>query len=237
MPYSIIDRALWAGVQKQFNVFRRKRLNLPTTALERLAFWCVPYIHSLSPHIVSPPRDWPIMFMSQKPSEKLMSFINLQDRRLIIYIEFGSIVVPDPEALSRVVIEAVLKADKDYPSIDILKKYHGRILSFSSIPHNWLFPKIQGVIHHGGVGTTAAGLRAGLPTVIKPFFGDQRFWGQRVKELGVGVCITKLTVNKLYDALMKISSSLCIISKAKENSAEFAVQCIYREMKMAKRNS
>jgi sterol 3beta-glucosyltransferase len=53
-------------------------------------------------------------------------------------------------------------------------------------PHDWLFPQMAAVVHHGGAGTTAAGLRAGVPTVICPFFGDQPFWGRRVVRLGVG---------------------------------------------------
>ena len=53
-------------------------------------------------------------------------------------------------------------------------------------PHDWLFPRMAAVVHHGGAGTTAAGLRAGVPTVICPFFGDQPFWGRRVAALGVG---------------------------------------------------
>lgn len=57
----------------------------------------------------------------------------------------------------------------------------------ASIPHSWLFPRMAAVVHHGGVGTTAAGLRAGVPSIIVPFMADQPFWGQRVADLGVGV--------------------------------------------------
>lgn len=96
----------------------------------------------------------------------------------------------------------------------VLNRYPDSIYKIDSVPHDWLFPQIQGVVHHGGAGTTAAGLRAGLPTVIKPFFGDQRFWGQRVEELGVGVCLVKLTVDKLSDALMLVTRNHAMISKA-----------------------
>ena len=53
-------------------------------------------------------------------------------------------------------------------------------------PLDWLFPRMAAVVHHGGAGTTAAGLRAGRPTVVCPFFGDQPFWGRRVHPLGAG---------------------------------------------------
>ena len=60
------------------------------------------------------------------------------------------------------------------------------ILRVDNIPHDWLFPRMAAVVHHGGAGTTGAGLRAGIPTVVVPFFGDQYFWGWRVHELGAG---------------------------------------------------
>jgi UDP:flavonoid glycosyltransferase YjiC (YdhE family) len=53
-------------------------------------------------------------------------------------------------------------------------------------PHGWLFPRVAAVVHHGGAGTTAAGLRAGRPTVVCPFAADQPFWGARVHALGAG---------------------------------------------------
>jgi UDP:flavonoid glycosyltransferase YjiC (YdhE family) len=89
---------------------------------------------------------------------------------------------------------------------DMLKKHPGTILSVQSVPHDWLFPKIRAVVHHGGAGTTAAGLRAGRPTIIKPFFADQFFWGERVEEMGLGRCIKNMTVENLSAALRVIST-------------------------------
>lgn len=60
------------------------------------------------------------------------------------------------------------------------------IFAVDWVPYDWLFPRISAVVHHGGAGTTAASLRAGLPTVIIPFILDQFFWGKRVFELGAG---------------------------------------------------
>jgi len=73
-----------------------------------------------------------------------------------------------------------------------------------SVPHAWLFPRVSAVVHHGGAGTTAAGLRAGVPAVICPFLGDQPFWGDRIAALGVGpapIPITRLTANALVMAI------------------------------------
>ena len=72
------------------------------------------------------------------------------------------------------------------------------------IPHSWLFPQMSVVVHHGGAGTTAAGLRAGVPSVIIPHSNDQFAWGKRVFELGVGskpISRKKLTSERLAAAI------------------------------------
>jgi sterol 3beta-glucosyltransferase len=73
-----------------------------------------------------------------------------------------------------------------------------------SVPHSWLFPRMAAVVHHGGAGTTAEGLHAGVPTVIVPFVFDQPFWGARVKALGLGpdpIPQNKLTADRLGEAI------------------------------------
>ena len=73
-----------------------------------------------------------------------------------------------------------------------------------SIPFSWLFPQMMAVVHHGGAGTTSMGLRAGVPSIVTPFMGDQPFWGQRVHELGVGprpIPLRRLTVDQLTEAI------------------------------------
>ncbi|CAB4408339.1 unnamed protein product [Rhizophagus irregularis] len=116
------------------------------------------------------------------------------------------------------------------------------ILSKGWIPHDWLFPKIDAVVHHGGAGTTAAGLRAGIPTIIKPFFGDQFFWGDRIDNMGIGFCLKKLSTDKLSDYLVKVTTDKKIIKKAelvgenirKEDGVQNAIQAIYKDLEGAK---
>jgi hypothetical protein len=70
-------------------------------------------------------------------------------------------------------------------------------------PHDWLFARCRAVCHHGGAGTTSAGLHAGLPTIVVPFFGDQFFWGRIVADAGAGpepIPIRKLTSENLMAA-------------------------------------
>ncbi len=77
-------------------------------------------------------------------------------------------------------------------------------------PHGWLFPRVAAVVHHGGAGTTAAGLRAGRPTVVVPFFADQPFWGDRVHALGVGprpIPRKELTAERLAAAIRQAAGA------------------------------
>lgn len=238
MTYVMIEMALWAGTARYINRFRRKVLQLPTTTLDRLELDKVPYLYSFSPSVVHPPKDWPdyihctgywFLYSSQMwtPSRELTDFLTVTDSRPIVYIGFGSIIVPDPGETTRTIVDAVLKSNvraiickgwsgrhKEDDSGSLLDQYPGTIYHCESVPHEWLFSRIQAVVHHGGAGTTAAGLRAGLPTVIKPFFGDQRFWGQRVEELQIGVCITKLTITALQDALTTVTQNTAMIARA-----------------------
>lgn len=84
-----------------------------------------------------------------------------------------------------------------------------------SIDHSWLFPRIDAACHHGGAGTTGASLRAGLPTIIKPFFGDQEFWAERCESLGVGSAIRNLTIEELTHALVQATQNERQVFKAR----------------------
>jgi UDP:flavonoid glycosyltransferase YjiC (YdhE family) len=81
------------------------------------------------------------------------------------------------------------------------------VFKIDSVPFDWLFPKMSMVVHHGGAGTTATGLRAGVPSVIVPFFADQHFWAWRVRELGVGpkaISRKKLSAERLATAINEV---------------------------------
>lgn len=116
------------------------------------------------------------------------------------------------------------------------------IFAIKSAPHDWLFNQIDAAAHHGGSGTTGASLRAGIPTIVRPFFGDQFFFGNRVDDLGVGILLRKWGVNSFARALWEATHSERMIVKArvlgenirKENGVDTAIQCIYRDMEYAK---
>jgi sterol 3beta-glucosyltransferase len=96
-----------------------------------------------------------------------------------------------------------------------------------SVPHSWLFPRVSAVVHHGGAGTTAAGLRAGVPSIVIPFFGDQLFWGQRVEKLGVGTAPIprkKLTVDNLARAIDRAVTDLVMRQQAANLAAKIQAE-------------
>jgi UDP:flavonoid glycosyltransferase YjiC (YdhE family) len=113
------------------------------------------------------------------------------------------------------------------------------VLVVDSAPHSWLFPRMAAVVHHGGAGTTAEGLRAGVPTVIVPFVLDQPFWGARIKALGLGpdpIPQKNLTADRLAEAIRIAVTDLDIKQRASahgeairaENGIGNAVKIIQR---------
>ncbi|QRW25287.1 glycosyltransferase family 1 protein [Rhizoctonia solani] len=178
------------------NRWRRKHLGLPSTDMAHLAQTKIPFIYNFSPAVVPKPLDWkdPITIsgywflddadLNWEPTQELTDFMNKarKDNKPLVYIGFGSIVVPNPKAMTRSIVKAVLKSDvrailskgwsarmsKEIgPEVELPPE----VFSVDKIPHDWLFPKIDAALHHGGAGTTGASLRAGIPTLIKPWFG------------------------------------------------------------------
>ena len=89
-------------------------------------------------------------------------------------------------------------------------------------PHDWLLPRVAAVVHHGGAGTTAAGLKAAKPTLVCPFFGDQFFWGEMVRRSGAGCApcpIAQLTVDILSASFRELMSA-----PLREQAAALAAQ-------------
>ena len=130
-----------------------------------------------------------------------------------VYIGFGSIVVDDPNAMTKLIFEAVKKTgqraivSKGWGGFgaDALGIPEG-VFMLGNVPHDWLFNYVSCVVHHGGAGTTAAGIALGKPTVVVPFFGDQPFWGAMVAKAGAGpspVPNKQLTADKLAAAILE----------------------------------
>ncbi len=205
LTHLIEEQIAWQPARGFINHWRREMLGLkpfpfmgPYGRLERERF---SVLYGFSPSVIPKPSDWGdsihvtgYWFLDQsshwQPPAALVDFI--ESGTPPVYIGFGSMINRDAEALTRLILQAVVRSKQravlatGWDSLGNVDELPDTIFQIESIPHEWLFPRMAAVVHHGGAGTTAAGLRAGIPSVIVPFGADQPFWGQRVYELGIG---------------------------------------------------
>lgn len=142
-----------------------------------------------------------------------------------MYIGFGSIVVDDPNALTTMIFEAIRRVgvralvSKGWGGLggEQLDLPPG-VMMLGNCPHDWLFPRCSAVVHHGGAGTTAAGVRCGKPTVVVPFFGDQPFWGSMVAKAGAGP--VPVPFKKLNSEILAESIGMALSADAQERAQE-----------------
>ncbi|KAF9885030.1 hypothetical protein FE257_000761 [Aspergillus nanangensis] len=206
VSYGIVDMVVWQGLGDILNTFRKNALALQSldtsTAPSILHKLHVPHSYLWSPALLPKPPDWPdnidvcgfgflLSEVNYTPSKEIDAFLKAGPKP--IYVGFGSIVVDDPIKLTKIVFEAVQKTgqraliSKGWGNLGVGEvDVPDNILIIGNCPHDWLFRQVSCVIHHGGAGTTAAGLSLGRPTIIVPFFGDQQFWGDIVARAGAG---------------------------------------------------
>ena len=101
------------------------------------------------------------------------------------------------------------------------------VFQIESAPFAWLFPRMKALVHHGGVGTTADALRAGVPSVIVPFTADQPYWGRRIQQLGVGpapIDHRKLTVERLAAAIRAAATDEAMRQRAADLGARLRAE-------------
>ncbi len=203
----LIDEVVfWWVARPAVNQFRKEHLDLPPipvhTRYVRQWFRETPMIYGYSPHVVPRPADWNryqrieitgYWFLDTpqewQPSRELARFLAAGPAP--VYVGFGSMNTRKPQETTKLILQAL--SETGQRGI-LLTGWGGlrqtdvpdTVFVGEEIPHDWLFPRVAAVVHHGGAGTTAAGLRAGVPSVVVPFFIDQPFWAQRVADLGVG---------------------------------------------------
>ncbi|XP_050242542.1 sterol 3-beta-glucosyltransferase UGT80A2-like isoform X1 [Quercus robur] len=222
LSYQIVDALIWLGIRDMINEFRKKQLKLrPVTYLSGSYSSPpdIPYGYIWSPHLVPKPKDWGpnidvvgFCFLdlasNYQPPDSLVEWLAAGKKP--IYIGFGSLPVEEPEKMTKIIVEALEITgqrgiiNKGWGGLGNLAEPKDFVLLLDSCPHDWLFPRCIAVVHHGGAGTTAAGLKAACPTAIVPFFGDQPFWGERVHARGVGpapIPIDEFSREKLVDAI------------------------------------
>lgn len=215
----------------------------------------IPAIYAVSPQLMPRPDCWddriymtgfwweelPCEFT---PPEELERFLSHGEKP--VYIGFGSMVSGDMEDTFHIVREAVEKAGiraiiasgwaKEEQPVNT-----DRIFYADYIPHDWLFTRVKAAVHHGGAGTTAAALRAGLPTLVVPFGGDQPFWGNRVHASGCGpkpVSRDGMTAEMLAARLRELTGNAAYRENAwamgealrREHGVQMAADIVEREI-------
>jgi sterol 3beta-glucosyltransferase len=223
LTHHLTRQILWQTIRPGDRTVRRQ-----VFGLSPLPFWGPfgtkllhqsPILYGISPAAITPPDDWDpahihltgFWFLPPSedwhPSADLVRFLEAGPPP--VYIGFGSMSSRRPEETADLVLDALRQTGQralvfsgwaGMEKADLPES----VLMIDSTPHTWLFPHVSAVVHHGGAGTTAAGLRAGLPSIVVPFHGDQPFWGRHVVKLGVGptpIPRRKLTSEKLAQAL------------------------------------
>ena len=199
-----VTRQLFWQSLKASDEATRQALGLPKAPFwgpfRTLARSQMPVLYGYSPHVLPRPADWPTLhhltgywFLDESddwlPPTDLAAFLAAGPAP--VYIGFGSMGSRDPQEAGRIALEALERSGQrgvlasGWGGLS-LADLPANVHMVGSIPHSWLFPRMAAVVHHGGAGTTAAGLRAGVPSIVVPFMGDQSFWGKRVADLGVG---------------------------------------------------
>ncbi|THG23721.1 hypothetical protein TEA_019518 [Camellia sinensis var. sinensis] len=183
LSYIVVDLLIWWGIRGFINDLRTKKLKLAPIAYFSWYHGSISYLptaYMWSPHVVP------------KPSGK------------------DDILLEDPKKTTEIILEALKNTgqrgiiDRGWGGLGTLPGIPDSVFCLVDCPHDWLFPQCLAVVHHGGAGTTATGLRAGCPTTIVPFFGDQFFWGDRLYQKGLGptpIPISQLSVGALSDAI------------------------------------
>ncbi|KAL9030598.1 MAG: hypothetical protein Q9196_001304 [Gyalolechia fulgens] len=268
MSYPLVEMMTWQGLGDLVNRFRTHTLGLEPVstvwAPGQLFRMKVPYTYMWSPGLVPKPSDWGpeidiagFVFLdlasSFKPPDALTKFLEAGEPP--VYIGFGSIVVDDPDKFTSMIFEAIQRAgvralvSKGWGGLGNEGDAPEGVYMLENTPHDWLFPRVSAVVHHGGAGTTAIGLKCGKPTMIVPFFGDQPFWGAMVAKAGAGaeepIPYKNLTAERLAEGIKQ-----CLSPQARTNAeklardielegdgAKNAVESFHRQLPLQGKNS
>jgi len=235
LTHIAIEQVFWQVFRKQVNQWRQHILKLPSIPLVgpfgKPNWKRQPFLYGYSRSVIPKPPDWPdwlhvtgYWFLERdpgwQPPKKLTDF--LASGSPPVYIGFGSVLDRDPKALRELVLKALANTGKrGILQMGCVDQNNSRpsddILQVGWIPHDWLFPKVAAVVHHGGASTTATSFLAGVPSIIIPFAWDQPFWGQQVADLGVGpspIPRKKLSVERLAAAINTATTDKRIAMRA-----------------------
>lgn len=179
----------------------RRRLGLPPVGPEGFTSPRLDLV-PVSPAVYAPNPRWPPQhrmvgyWFAEPPAgwespADLLTFLEAGDRPLVISLGAMSLGRRDALEAASLFVDAIQQAGvraiiQGWETALQPMALQPTIYAAGSLPHSWLLPRCAGLVHHGGLGTTAAGLRAGLPALVIPHLVDQFYWGQRIQELGAG---------------------------------------------------
>ena len=178
-----------------------------------------PILYGFSPSVIPKPPDWgeythvtgfwSLPAPAPGPAE-LVRFLEAGSPP--VCISFGSVITRDAKRLTGLALEALARSGQRGVLVTGWGGLTGadlpeHIFAVESVPFHWLFPRVVAAVIHGGIGTTAAVMQAGIPAVVVPFTLDQSFWGERAYRLGVApkpIPHRKLTAGNLAQAITKV---------------------------------
>ena len=239
----VVEPVMWRLNRRLVKRLRRDVLHLPPQAWRdyRAALGRALILLGYSRHVIPHPADWPpnvhttgYWFLppdpAWEPPAALRAFLAAGSPP--VCVGFGSMTASDPQGLTDLLVRAVARSGQ---RAVLLGGWAGlraaelpaTILALPAAPHDWLFPRTAAVVHHGGAGTTAAGLRAGVPAVLVPHLGDQFHWGRRVAALGVGpapIPRRALTAETLGDAIRVAATDAAMRRRAQALGARIGAE-------------
>lgn len=206
--YEQVRRRAGLPKQKLYFPFDEDPLRPPT-----------PILCAWSPSVLPPSNDWRrnvhvtgYFFFdlnnSYRPPDELTNFLEAGDPP--VCVSFGSMLNRNVEKIDQIVRDALRQSEQRGIILsgwsNISQPSSKDLIYLESIPHDWLLPRCKMIIHHGGAGTTSAGLRAGIPNIVIPFTADQPFWGNRVHAIGAGskpILVKNLSVENLFHSIVE----------------------------------
>ncbi len=256
LTHFIFEKVFWSlsksAIQEFWKTSIKSKIETSAAPTKLQVLSGMPVLYGYSEHLFKRPKEWAKNIHvtgswtiydepDWTPPDELVNFLNAG--KPPVYIGFGSIKdVSKFTETFKMILEALEISNQrgvialGWNNISQREPLPKNVYLLDNAPHSWLFPQMAAVVHHGGAGTTAAGLNAGKPTIIIPHSADQPAWGKRVFELGVGakpIPKAKLTAVKLAEAIKEALNPEIIenaeklgIELRKENGVETATQII-----------
>jgi sterol 3beta-glucosyltransferase len=224
--YVIVRQLFWQRLKANVNQWRKERLGLLPLPLRgpyfRQAKEGLPTLYGWSDQVLPRPDEWPqrmhvcgywFLDLPWHPDPNLIDFLDSGDPP--VYFGFGSMPLKAPDEMARLIAKAVQQTGQRA----IVFSGWGNLGRECEFPdsiyflehpaeHHWLLPRCASAVHHGGAGTSASCLRAGIPSLVIPFLADQPFWGRRLAKLDAGVGIIppeQVSEKSLTEALERLT--------------------------------